>query len=490
MAIYQRHTPETTVFYQTIARVWPGLFMEYAASDAPIADHIETEFERFLRCGILPYGFIRLKCTGCQGSRILGFSCKGRGFCASCGARRMEQAADRLEREVWPIANARQFVLTFPHQVRHWLANSPELLADVILAVTGVIQDFYEDSTLRGMDKEVASMPTGGAITFVQRFASSLALNTHLHMIFLDGVFAQTAKGKRFYAFDGFDTESVLAILHGIYHRLDQLFRDRGYVKEDGQGVDESANEDVPLPFKPRAPKAFRKIGLRSPHPLFKQTDPNMMSVEGWCNVRWKWFSLHAGVAIKGEDRHGLKRLFKYTSRSSVSPSRLSYDDGEDPEGSDVILELKRAWSDGTTALRFKQVDLVERLVALVPPAWFNLRRYEGIFAPGHAWRATVVPGPQVKRPRRDDTDPPPPDHPSAGRAVAERYIPWAELLRRTYGIDPEICTCGARMRIEDVVTDGETIAEVLVAMGLAATPPPRGRSRAATGELSYLFED
>ena len=64
MAIYQRHTPETTVFYQTIARVWPGLFMEYAASDAPIADHIETEFDRFFallaseHCGDLIFEFI------------------------------------------------------------------------------------------------------------------------------------------------------------------------------------------------------------------------------------------------------------------------------------------------------------------------------------------------------------------------------------------------------------------------------------------------
>ncbi len=81
----------------------------------------------------------------------------------------MEQAADRLEREVWPVANARQFVLTFPHQVRHWLANSPELLADVVLVVTGVIQDFYEDSTLRGMDKEQVSMHQYCALSMAKR---------------------------------------------------------------------------------------------------------------------------------------------------------------------------------------------------------------------------------------------------------------------------------------------------------------------------------
>ncbi len=61
MAIYQRHTPESTALYQTVACVWPGLRAEYAASDAPIAGHVETEFERYLRCGILQYGFVKLK---------------------------------------------------------------------------------------------------------------------------------------------------------------------------------------------------------------------------------------------------------------------------------------------------------------------------------------------------------------------------------------------------------------------------------------------
>ncbi len=218
MAIYQRHTPESTALYQTVACVWPGLRAEYAASDAPIAGHVETEFERYLRCGILQYGFVKLKCTACEQTRLLGFSCKRRGFCASCGARRMEQTALRLEREVWPVANARQFVLTFPHQVRGWLAHSPELLAEVILVVTDVIKEFYEDSILLDSEQDSVSMPTHGAITFVQRFASSLALNPHLHFIALDGAFAQTAKGKRFYPVHYFDTESVLAILHGICH--------------------------------------------------------------------------------------------------------------------------------------------------------------------------------------------------------------------------------------------------------------------------------
>jgi hypothetical protein len=38
--------------------------------------------------------------------------------------------------------------------------------------------------------------------------------------------------------------------------------------------------------------------------------------------------------------------------------------------------------------------------------------------------------------------------------------LPWAELLRRTVGVDPEICMCGARMIADDAMTDGEKISE------------------------------
>jgi hypothetical protein len=38
-----------------------------------------------------------------------------------------------------------------------------------------------------------------------------------------------------------------------------------------------------------------------------------------------------------------------------------------------------------------------------------------------------------------NDSDPPPTGKPSAGRAPAEYWLPWAELLRRTVGVDLEL---------------------------------------------------
>ncbi len=111
-------------------------------------------------------------------------------------------------------------------------------------------------------------------------------------------------------------------------------------------------------------------------------------------------------------------------------------------------------------------------LTALVPASWFNLVRYEGIFSPGHAWRSSVVPGPQGSKRRCCDAHDPSPQSASAsnGRAEAERNIPWADLMRRTLGIDPEICDCGAKMMVVDVITEVETISEVMVSMGLTPT--------------------
>ena len=146
----------------------------------------------------------------------LSFSCKGRGFCPSCGSRRREQTADRLEREVWPVANMRQWVLTFPYQMRYCLARSPNLFAEVIRVVTDEISFFYEHSSIPFDKQEHAQMPSSGAITFIQRFGSSLTCNPHLHMIFLDGAYARTNKGLKFFPYQTFSTEAMFDVLTAI----------------------------------------------------------------------------------------------------------------------------------------------------------------------------------------------------------------------------------------------------------------------------------
>ncbi len=116
------------------------------------------------------------------------------------------------------------------------------------------------------------------------------------------------------------------------------MFKEFGYVREGGEGQEPEFDEDIPLPFKPRAPKAYRRKSMSSEPSHFP--NPEILTIKDWCNVHYKYFSLHAGVAIKGEDRFGLKKLIRYTSRSAVSPSRLTYVDPANPESTEVRLTL------------------------------------------------------------------------------------------------------------------------------------------------------
>ena len=68
-----------------------------------------------------PYGFIRLKCTTCGAEKLVAFSCKKRGFCPSCCAKRMAEAATHLTQNVLHLVPYRQFVVSFPIPLRYWL---------------------------------------------------------------------------------------------------------------------------------------------------------------------------------------------------------------------------------------------------------------------------------------------------------------------------------------------------------------------------------
>ena len=46
-------------------------------------------------------------------------------------------------------------------------------------------------------------------------------------------------------------------------------------------------------------------------NPLFQHPDPDVMSVQGWLNVRCPWFSLHAAVSIEDANRAGLRQIFQ-----------------------------------------------------------------------------------------------------------------------------------------------------------------------------------
>ena len=133
-----------------------------------------------------------------------------------------------------------------------------------------------------------------------------------------------------------------------------------------------------------------------------------------------------------------------------------------------VRVELKPPWSDGTTEIALPPTAFIARLAALVPPPRRHVTRYFGVLSSHSKLRPNIVPSPLGTAPAAEPHTEANPDR--AGRR--RRYIPWAELLRRTFAIDVVCQGCGGNLRLIALVKGEETIRKILNAMGLPAEPP------------------
>jgi Transposase zinc-binding domain len=121
---YEPRRPAQQVLHQIVL----AHFETFRAQAASLRDgeglprFVEREFREFLTCGCLAAGFARFYCDACGHDRLVPFSCKGRGFCPSCGGRRMAERAAHLVDHVLPDVPVRQWVLSLPYRLRYMLA--------------------------------------------------------------------------------------------------------------------------------------------------------------------------------------------------------------------------------------------------------------------------------------------------------------------------------------------------------------------------------
>ena len=124
---YERRRPEATTLYQVVPEQIETFLAEVETKNhAGLPEFVKDEFEAFLECGILAHGFLRVRCADCAHEKLVAFSCKRRGFCPSCGARRMAESAAHLVDEVVPRVPVRQWVLSFPIPLRILFAAHPD----------------------------------------------------------------------------------------------------------------------------------------------------------------------------------------------------------------------------------------------------------------------------------------------------------------------------------------------------------------------------
>ena len=200
-----------------------------AEAGRPLPDYIEQEFDAYLKCGRLEEGFLRVRCETCHAEKLVAFSCKKRGFCPSCAARRMAETAALLVDQVLPERPLRQWVLSLPHALRFLLARNPAALTQVL----GVVYRAISGDLLK---RAGLTRTTGhtGAVTLIQRFGSALNLNIHFHMLFLDGVYRVDGTGAPVFRQSAAPSAPDLqALLERIALRIGQTLEKRGLIERD-----------------------------------------------------------------------------------------------------------------------------------------------------------------------------------------------------------------------------------------------------------------
>ena len=481
---WQRREPEKTVLWKLLTSELDDFLLKLQeATGRGLPGYIDRELRRYIDCGILERGFARVVCSDCKREILVAFSCKGRGLCPSCTARRMADVAAHLVDRVIPRVPVRQFVITFPRRVRWHLAHDPKLAAEALTLCLRVIFTWQRCiARHRGVDfgaPRRSQSARSAAVAFVQRFDSSLSLDWHIHALVCNGVFARSGSDPdarpRFHRLPAPTDEDVATLLSTVARRVLALLRRKGRLDDETEEPD-----DLQTQLELSASRPLGRGGGEIPAP-----PPLCARLEG--------FSLHAGRAIHENDREGLEQLARYCARPALSLARLSItDDGL------VRYRMKRVFSDGRSEVLLPPHDFIARICALIPQPRIHLVRYFGAFAPTARGRAALVGKRNKSTPESAATvdkraDPPPAA--SAGEDATSLGAPppdpdrsprldWAALLQRIYKIDALVCSaCGGRLRVIALLTDERVVRRILDHVGIprvvlaarARPPPPQG---------------
>ena len=472
---------------------------------------VERELRAFLRCGELAAGFARFRCAGCAREILVAFSCKGRGFCPSCGGRRMGERAAHLVDGVFGDLPVRQWVLTLPHRLRYALAYDHRLCRAVLAVFVRALLAFERRRwRARGL------VGRAGAVTAIQRCGSALNTNIHFHTLVAEGIFAERPDGaQRFVPAPAPPSDlDVARLLTAVRRRIVRLARRHGIDLDGAQdeGQRDRLALDAPVLAAIQGASVLGRVatGPRAGHWVMRLgSDPTapLVSSGGPRHAHRQGFDLHANVAVRAGDRRRLEHLCRYVLRPPVAQDALTL-----TSQGQVLLRLRRPWRDGTRAIRFEPSELLEELAAMIPRPRANLLIYHGAFAPRgcyheHAGRsrppASACPRPSpapeaagapsagpagaptpaghdapplaVDRPPAAPRGPPPP-----AAYVRPRHVAWAELLRRTFAIDVLGCPdCGGRLRLVATIADRRVIETILAHLGLPLALPSPAPARA-----------
>ena len=383
----------------------------------------------------------------------------------------------RLVDHTLPVRPYRQWVITLPINLRYLAAHNKKLQSAFDKIIRESIHEHYHQKARESGHKN----PQAGSVAFLQRFGTALNLNLHWHCLVLDGSYTKNSKGEPvWHRSTDPDDKDVEKVLTAIRNRFVKLLQKEGLLNEELELVHLPEDELHEIsPSLAAANKAsitqYIALGERAGLPVGKigrsmgymEQEPKFT---GKLCAELNGFTIHAATHTKAWDRKGLENLVSYMTRPPVAQNRLS-------QREDGLLQydFKRAYSDGTKAIVLSPLEMIEKLAALVPPPFFNMVRYGGVFAPNSELRSQIVKDPEQAV-----------DEEELNAEKPKTHIPWSKLLARVFNLDMDKCPkCGGRMKTISEINEREVIDKILNHLGLSTDPPdiPIG-----SNHQEYLF--
>lgn len=401
----------------------------------------------------------------------------------------MSETAAHLVDHVLPLKPIRQWVLTFPIPIRLLLAVRPKLMSKALEISHAVISSYYRKKANESGAGLTAKTSKTGAVTLIQRFGGSLAVNIHFHQLFVDGTYELDNKHRpgSFWINGKPEVSEIQEVLTNFVKRFIKYLEKKNIITKQNDDshitniqcsiADEDVfsrlqSSSVTYRFATGKSKGKKAIVLKSVENVDHHSNAGLVA-------HHSGFSLHAGVATKANEREKLEHICRYIARPAVAEERLSIN-----SSGEVVYRFKKPWSDGTTAIKLTPLELMERLAGLVPRPKVHLTRFHGVLAPHYKYRSEVVP--QTKDPLQPDTASEQNKTTGSNKdnpKVSKKRISWAKLLKRVFKIDMEACpTCQAHMKIIAAIEDPKIIAKILTHLGLPTKAPSFHPARGPRG--------
>jgi len=271
-SVYRQRNPQNSPYYQCVEDHFEMFEMVYderfERQYGFFRPYVKRVIYRYLDCGILKNGFVRVQCGDCGHEYLLAFSCKRRHFCPSCHQKRVVEFGDWLCREVVKAIPHRHVVLSIPKILRRYFLYDRKLLSDLSRCGWESLKAFYTAGV--GDDKA-----DPGAVVAIQTFGDFLGFHPHLHILVSDGCFH--ANGM-FSVSPAVDTKALEQIFR---HKVLKMLLAKGKIKSD-------------------------MIAL----------------LDKW---RHTGFNVFAGPRILPRNETSLENLARYIIRASFSQERMAY---------------------------------------------------------------------------------------------------------------------------------------------------------------------